>query len=338
MTLLLLALACSPKTVSPPAALGGPERTPEEVTGLPAELVVEGALADRVSTEGADLVIHYAGEHAGSMETCGCPKRPRGSLPRLAAYRNAAIAAWPDTPHLLVHGGNFMANDMGLDGELRADAPVQNAWMLKGLEAAGFDAVNVAYPDLPGLIRLQEFPDQVVSANIVAMEGALPLPRTRIVSVGNLTVGITGVTANGITFLPTPQYRVADPVENGVQALKEMADTADVLVLLVFEATDAVEQILAQVPQMDLVVVETRMFRDFTPPMQRGGAIVTRSHFQTQRLGELRLAVGEDGISVVRDRKIDMDPEVPDDPALMSLLLEARGELEVIQAELFGTP
>ena len=231
-----------------------------------------------------------------------------------------------------------MANDMGMDGELRADAPVQNAWMLKGMEAAGFDAANVAYHDLPGLLRLQEFPESVVSANIVAKGDARPLPTTRTVTVGDLNVGITGVTANGITFLPTPQYSIADPVENGVQALREMADTAVVLVLLVVEPTDAVYAILAQLPDLPLVVVETHMFRDFTPPLQRGTAIVTRSHFQTQQLGELRLGVGADGITVVRDRKIDMDPEVPDDPALLSLLMKARGEVETIQAELFGTP
>lgn len=337
MWLFLLAMACAPKTVSPPAAVSGEVRTPEAVTGFPAELVVRGSLRARVSTEAADLVVHYGAEHQGSMETCGCPKRPRGSLPRLASYTSASREAHPDTPHLLLHGGYFMADDMGMDGELRADNPLRNKWMLAGLKQAGFNAINVSYHDLPGMEKLETLPSSLVSANVKAI-GSSPAPtRSMVFEQNGIRVGVTGITRAGMGFVATPQYEVSDPTTQAIEVLQALSETADILILLVYEARDAVEAIATAVPQLD-IVIDTRMHREFNPPIQVGDAVLTYAHYQTQRIGELRLAVDGDRVRVLIDRKIDLDPEVPDDPKLMEVLLSARTEVEQVQEELFGGP
>ncbi len=339
MWLFLLALGCTPKTVSPPAAVSGEVRNPEEVTGLPAELVVEGPLSSRVSPLSADLVLHYGAEHQGSMETCGCPKRPRGSLPRLASYTNAAKAAHPDTPHLLLHGGYFMADDMGMDGELRADNPLRNKWMLAGLEQAAFDAINVSYHDLPGMEHLDALPGFLVSANVRATGNSPEPARSLIFEQNGIRVGVTGITQAGLTFVAAPQYKVGDPTSHAIEVLQELSPKTDVLVLLVYEVSEAIERIVSAVPDLDLVI-DTRMYREFTPPIQVEGAVLTHTHYQTQRLGELRLKVKacRGSVEVLQDRKIDLDPEVPDEPKLMEMLLSARSELDTVQEELFGGP
>ncbi len=331
MTLLLL-LACAPKEVAPePAAQPPPE--PPEVR--PTELVTSGALDERVSRWPAHLAIFYGGEHKGSMETCGCPKRPRGSLARQLAYVHASTDANPATPTLVLHGGYWLEDAMGSDGELRLDVPVMNKWMVQGIEAAGFDAVNVTFQDLPGFQELDQAPDWDISANVSASVDRPAHARYRILDKDGLRVGVTGITREDITFVPTPDYRVGDPVQEAISVLRELAPQVDLLVLLAYRTTEEARLIAEEVPELDLVI-NTAMHRELYDPLVVGHSLWLRSHYQTMRLGELRVTTADGAITAYLDRKIDLDPEVPDEAGLATLSREARGELEKVQAELFG--
>ncbi len=317
------------------ACAKAPEVQPLPAEALRAELVVEGRLKDRVSAEPADLVLFYGGEHKGSMETCGCPRRPRGSLARLASYIEASTAAG-EAPALLLHGGYWLEDAMGLDGELREDVPIMNRWMIEGMEAAGVEVANLSFQDLPGVDPLERMPDWVVSANIQAAAGAPAPARYRILEAGGLRVGVTGITAPGMTFVETPDYSVGDPVAGGLAALEELAPQVDVLVLLSFQAPQAAKALAEAVPELD-VVIDTNMHREFYQPFTVGDAVWVRSHYQTQRLGELRLRLdGEGRIAGALDRKIDLDPQIPDDPEIAALARRARKELEAVQEVIYG--
>jgi len=299
--------------------------------------VTAGPVEDRVSRWPADLVLFYGGEHKGSLETCGCPKNPRGSLARQAAYTSAAVAANPDTPWISVHGGYWLENAIADDGSLRADVPVMNQWMIQGLDAVPFDAVNVTFEDLPGLQELDQAPPWAVSAHLIAEPGTPAVAASRVVVKDGLRIGITGITAQDITFVPTPGYSFADPQERAVSVLQELASQVDLLVLLAYRAPDAARAIAQAVPELD-VIIHSGMHRELHDPARVGGAIWLRSHYQTMRLGELRLTTADGDVTAFLDRKIDLDPMVPDDPALAAISRESRGELEKIQAALFGTP
>lgn len=305
--------------------------------GLTHEVITSGSVADRQSAQNADLAIFYAGEHQGNMETCGCPKRPRGSLPRLVSQIKGHTERHPNTASLLVHGGWWLSDAMGTDGEIRADVPVMNKHLIDGLESASFDAVNVAYLDLPGL-NGKTPPKWAVSANVKPTTADQPAiaPSLRIKK-NNLVIGVTGITKVDQSFSPNPAFRIEDPVKSAVNVLNELKKSADILVLLTYDTPDEIKRIVAEVPELD-VIIDTRQNRIETPPIQIGDSIWVKSHYQTMRLGELRLQVGDkkQTARLVVDRKIDLDSEIPDDPSLNELMNNARAEINAIQSTLFG--
>ncbi|MDP2305274.1 MAG: hypothetical protein Q8P18_04525 [Pseudomonadota bacterium] len=336
----LLLSACAPRSgaaLDTTSTRPVKRAVPEALTG---ELAIEGPLRQRVSTSPADLVIFYGGEHKGSLETCGCPKRPRGSFSRLDAYVDASRAANPDVPSVLVNAGYWLQDAMGFDGKLREDVTIGNAWMVKGVRAVGFDALNVGSPDIAGLTTLPTDggpPLPLVSANV---EGP-GVNRWVIVERGGVKVGITGITSAGQTLTDVPGFTVKDPATAGA-VLDALAEQTDVIVLLAYQATEAAVKLAATHPSVD-VVVDAALHREWQDPFYTpANAVWVASHLQTMRLGELRLVLdgGVDGgpgrVTGGLSRQIDLDPDMPDDPALLVMQKQARVELDVAQQAMFG--
>jgi hypothetical protein len=84
------------------------------------------------------------------------------------------------------------------------------------------------------------------------------------------------------------------------------------------------------------VVVDTAGHRSFDPPVRVGEAIWVRSHYQTMRLGELRLGLDEGRIQWATDRKIDLDETIADQLDQQHLSTAARGELRALEREIYG--
>ena len=106
--------------------------------------------------------------------------------------------------------------------------------------------------------------------------------------------------------------------------------------LLAFDAPEEAKSIAAAVPALDLIV-DTRQHRNHSPPIRMGQTLWVKTHYQTMRLGELRVRVLPDGsFELVVDRKIDMDAQIPDDPDTRQNMLDARSEIHAVQSELFG--
>jgi len=332
-TMLLLA-ACTPPV--PPVQVMSTGAGP-----LRGELVFDGPLQERLAPpDGAELVVLYGGEEKGSLETCGCPTRPRGSVARQAAYASAVRAAQPSVPVVQVNGGYWLEDAMSLDGTTRADVPVLNRWMVAGLLDLGPSALNVGYNDMAGITSLGG-PEVVaaeglplVSANLRG-PGVAPYQR---VDLDGLTVGITGISAPGVTFLPTPGFEVQAPVSAGKDVLGELRDTVDVVILLAYGAPDAARK-LAETGLVD-VVVDTNLHRERSNPFRVGEAVWVRSHFQTMRLGELRLDLDLEGpgprVAGALDRKVDLDRGVPDHPNAATIRDAARVEIAAAQKALFS--
>lgn len=332
--------ACAPKTgVAPPvstdAALpAGRAPLAGDRQELLAELVTEGPVKQRVSASPAELVVFYGGEHKGSLETCGCPKRPRGSFARFATYVNAAREANPGVPSITVNAGYWLQEAMGFDGKPRADLEIANRYMVEGSRMLGWDALNVAYPDVAGLTTLAPdggAPLPLVSANVTGPG----VNRWIILERDGRRVGITGITAVGQLLAETPGYTLAPPSAAG-PVLDALAAEVDTVVLLAFQATE-VAQALAKAHPVD-VVIDAAMYRDFAPSSYVGGAAWAFSNFQTMRLGELRLRLTDGAVMGGVSRHIDLDPDVADEPRLAALTRRARTELDAAQQAMYGAP
>lgn len=325
-----LFLACA-HSVQVPISDTNPSTTGSSRQGLSNELVVAGPLSERLSPDDqASLVILYGGEERGSLDECGCPHRPRGGLARQKSYFDALQES--NSPVLFVNGGYWLQDATSLDGTPRADVPVSNQWMVEGLKQLAPDALNVSYNDTGGLNSLEAPPPglPLVSANIV---GETISPYV-LLEAGPHTIGITGITTPGMSFLEPENYQITDPVKGARPILEEMESKADFIILLAYGDAKAAKK-LAESGTVD-VVIDTQLHRENYPPVFVGGALWVRSHFQTMRLGELRLGIEDGEIVWAHERKVDLDERIPDDSELATITKTARREIKAVQIEAFG--
>jgi len=249
----------------------------------------------------------------------------------MARYIHASHDANPGQRQLLLNGGYWLEDAVSLDGSPRPDVPVLNRWMVAGMQQAGFSALNIAYNDIGGLNSLDETTAlPMVSANISG-PGITPW---EIVEWEDLRVGIMGISTPGVAFIETPGFEINPPAEAGMAVLSELAPQVDFVIVMAYRATEAAQK-LARSGQVD-VIIDTNQYREVYEPFREGGAIWVRSHFQTMRLGELRIGLNADQeISWALDRRIDLDPEIPNRTDEAVLVRSAREEIDVVQKELY---
>lgn len=323
--LLLLLVGCAPRvtpaTVAPVAG-GDP--------GLIGEVVLGGTLEERVLRDDADLVLLYGSEERGDLGPCGCPDRPAGGLPRVAAHVAGVRAT--GTPTLLVDAGAFLDDTLAFDGTLRPDVPGANRWLVDGLSQLGPAALHVTSVDLPGVVALGEAARDLplVSANASA-----PAVTDRLlVEVGDRTVGITGLSPVPSVLRAAPGAAVVPPARPTRAALEALREEADLVVLLSWRGGTWARD-LARAGLVD-VVVDAHDHAGRHPPIRVGDAVWVRSTKGTERLGELRLWLGETGrITAARDRKIDLGPDAPEDAAMADFVETATAEVERARAAVF---
>lgn len=313
--MLALLLACAPKVQPPPV---------EAVRG---ELVEEGPLPARLSDVAADLVILYGGEQKGSMDTCGCPKRPRGSLPRMSAYVQALSRK---EPVILVNPGYWLEDPTDFQKNVRPDITTMDTWMLQGLNMLPWTALNAGAIDLAAMAVIKDDPNlkklPIISANA---EDQVPYV---IVQKNNVNVGIVGISGQTPTMGDYP-WKLHSP-SDAHTAIEELSRKTDLIVLLSWEATEDAKKLAESMPEID-VVIDANHYQDFMPPVIVGSAVWAYSHVQTMRLGELRLDLDGGKVVGALDRKIDMDPTMPEDPDLAGVLKRAKAEVNAQQDQQF---
>lgn len=264
--------------------------------------VTEGSLQERLAAEPVDLVLLYGGEQRGSMDTCGCPNDPRGSLGRLEAYAGAVREQ--GSPVVLLNPGNWLDDPVGSDNRLRADARIANAHMVDAVEAGRWDALNVGFRDLPYLGETGTFPRGSVSANARG-EG---LVDHVLVEAGPHTVAITGVSRWAKLYLQPDDVELLDPIDALAALVPKLRQQADVVVVLTYALGPRVKEVAA----MDVdVVVEADGLRTWNKPVVVGETVWVRNREQTQTLGELRLTLEEGEVVRAWERVVDLDADLP---------------------------
>lgn len=303
--MLLWVLACAPKAL---------HESPASLQMGAGELVIRGTLSERAQAPDADLVLFYGGEIGGSLGTCGCADRPRGSVARAGAYIEASRLAHPGQRDLVLMGGDWLMNPTLPDGAAAPHAAVANRYVAQAFDALGVDAANVGHGDLAGVLALDSLPSWALSTNTQG------LPSRQVVTVDGVRVGIIGITRFGVRAVPG--HPIDDAYAPAAAAIRALAQDSEVQILMAYGASEVAAELARSVPELD-VVIDANQHRGFFEPQTVGEAIWVRSHDQTMRLGELRLSLDEGEVGLIVDRKIDLDPELPDAPGLAALALEA---------------
>lgn len=284
----------------------------------------------RLPSTPADLVIRYGAENHGSLETCGCPRRPRGALASWVGYADAADGAAP-APSLRVHAGYWLADAVDYAGQPRPDAEEMDRWAMVGMGAAGFDALNVTAHDVAGLVAVPPNPAlPLVSAHITGPG----VQRWVVVGRGGQRVGITGISGPAPSMADISAYSIG-PIASATPVLEELAAQVDVLVLLSWNANEEVRRLIKKVPLID-VVIDAGLYTDAMPAVLTGHTLWAFAEYQLVRAGELRLDLEAGRVVGARDRHIDLDEAVPQARELARIQREARTAIDALQTEQYG--
>ncbi len=288
------------------------------------ELVGGGSLRSRLApADDAELVIFFGGEQAGSLEPCGCDE-PRGSLYRVESYVQASRQRQP-TPTLLVNVGHWLDDSIDARERPTAQAQSANPWMLRGLEAGGWDVLNLAAQDLPWLLHAGDRPSEAVSANLRPEDpDATWPPRWRHLRSGQVDVVITGVTGDSLAWTIPTGWSTEDPVQAVQTVLAEVE--ADLVVVLAYDVDGRAEE-LAALEGVD-ILIEGDGYLERYPPVIQDSTLWVRSHHQTRRLGELRLRMARGRITASLERRVDMDSAIPAGPRTGPLAEQALAAIQ----------
>lgn len=244
--------------------------------------VPEGSLRRRARGEpGADLIVLYTAEESGSLDTCGCAVRPRGSWARLATWRDAT-ARWGGAPVVLVDVGGWLADAVSSGVDLPGAAQ-DDAYMVRGARLVGFDALNVGVSEV-------DYLDAHGGGDLPLVGRAWGERRLR---VGEIDLQIVGVAGRGA--------RIGFP---------PVADEGPILLVLAHDIDGDAAALVREVPGVDLLV-EADQFVEGSGNLGDADTVWVRAPADGMRVGELRLWVVDGRIVRVVRREVDLDASIP---------------------------
>jgi 2',3'-cyclic-nucleotide 2'-phosphodiesterase (5'-nucleotidase family) len=189
----------------------------------------------------------------------------------------------------------------------------------------GYDAAVMGEGDLAQLgvetirerIAQAEFPFLSANVYLAAQDERLAEPY-HIIEVGPLRVALIGITGQaGVSGL-----EIRDPLAETVQAVAEVGDQAQVLVLLSHAGLERNRQIAAQVPALDLIISGGGPQMTY---MAEGGsgtpwivhADVSVTGHAGRRIGVGTFTADQDGVVYHEQwQTVPLDSQIPDDPGL----------------------
>jgi hypothetical protein len=272
---------------------------------------------EAVEADGASLVLLYSGEQRGVIGPCGCDASPKGGLGRLVTMAQSRQQAQPDTPVVLLNVGAWLSSEVGV-GELSERAHLDNEWFSRALEVHPFDVLNVTPHEIPSLSP---------RAGLVSASHRLPeVQPYAVVERGGVSVAITGVSQDRLTYLQPSGVEVLPPVQ-AVQDLLPELQQYDVVVVMVYDLPQQARAIAA-LPGVD-VVIEGGGYAERWPAQLVGDTIWVRSREEGASLGELRLWLQDGEVVKAADRVLRLPSEVPSDKRVDRL--ERRQKKAVLQ-------
>lgn len=311
--------------------------------------------------DGYGAAIFFGADTLGSLDDCGCPQRPEGGLPWRMGYANAFAKQSTGVPGLHVDVGNFFSDFHNEDGKLFAVAETKNRWLVKGYTHAGFAALNLTPYDLYYAEQLFEktaytaektrssLVTRMISANIRAARPTHLSPppyvireisSPRLAEGKKLRVGFIGLTSRleneqGIPKSVPATFHITDPMAAARSVIPRVRPQCDVLVVLAYLPPEKAEQLVKQVPGMDLVIVAQALPEE-RQPIRINQTTVAYARHQTRSLGEALLYFDPTGhLRQIKVRMIVLDKKIPPDSETAELLHQAKAEILQQERKLF---
>ena len=246
-------------------------------------------------TKSVKMTILFSSDLLGKIRSCGCTVDDTGGLGRRATYVEGIRK---DNEHVIVlDAGDAFSIDLSYS-QAEADLTwdVFNLMRLDAFTPGETDFI-FGLPYLQNLAERAEF--DIIAANIVDAATGEPLfgARYKVIDVGGIKVGITGVLDDSIRFpgyIDTSSFRVEPVAETLARVLRDMRGEASFLVLLSHMGRDRSIDLAMEVPGFDLIVVGHG--KPFIKRLERiGETVLIAAGGAGQYIGKMNLSLGRDG-------------------------------------------
>jgi 5'-nucleotidase len=242
-----------------------------------------------------EMTILFSSDLLGKIRSCGCTVDDSGGLGRRATYVEGIRA---DNEHVIILDvGDAFSIDLSYsqkEADLTWD--VFNLMRLDAFTPGETDFV-FGLPYLQNLAERAEF--DIIAANIVEADTGEPLfgSRYKVIDIGGVKVGITGVLDDSIRFpgyIETSSFRIEPAAETLSQLVPDMGKEADFLILLSHMGRERSMDLAREVPGFDLVVVGHG--KPVIKQLEKvGETVLVAAGGAGQYIGKMNLSLGPDG-------------------------------------------
>jgi 2',3'-cyclic-nucleotide 2'-phosphodiesterase (5'-nucleotidase family) len=271
--------------------------------------VVAAGPATRAEAKGGNVLpVLSTADAVGSIKPCGC-HTPKGGFARIASLVDSTKLKYGDA--LVLDAGDF-APDIAKEAE---HAKLDFQFDVMGL--IGYDAIGVGERELAfGIDRLKTLSARaklpIVASNLVSKDGGKPVfLASRVIKKGNVKVGVFSLLSPKIELSAETlsQVTVEDPIATAQKMVAELRKQADVVVLMAHLGRVEGEDLAAQVPGIDVVVLAHRP--GFVAQGRRVNAAVTvASGEQIQNMGVTLVSLDGKKVSDLSSETRVLLPEV----------------------------
>ena len=204
-----------------------------------------------------EAMLVVTGRQHGYIEPCGCTGLDRqkgGMARRFTLISQLEEKGWP---LLRIDAGNQVRR-FGRQAEVKLQQTV-NALKQMNYQAVGFgpDDLRLGVGELLSVAAGETEQDTIfTSANVILIDRSL-LPQSKVVTVGNLQVGITSVIdPESLATPPSDDIIIEGPIQAArIEAAKWRRDQVAFRVLMFYGKLEAAKKLAIEVPDYQLIVV-----------------------------------------------------------------------------------
>jgi len=281
-------------------------------------LILTVSLSAGLFAQKQKIYILHTNNTNGALENCYCPDHPFGAVEKRTVFIEEFISNHPNT--ILVDAGDILTI---------THQSIKDSLMTEAYRLLPYDAI------LPGDHELTLDADKInhlfnrINLNVVGtnilVEGVKNIIASRIVERNGIRIAILGIMDPYAISYYGPELRgriqLEDPVEAVEEEMLNLADQADIFVLLTHQGVDLDYAMAEKLDGID-VIVGAHSQSAMDNPKEVNGTLIVQAGKEGYFVGIAELIInGRDVVS--KSGRIDtMKLPMPDDTRVMDLIHE----------------